>query len=158
MALRIADTAGNAFQGSHLAEPSDMTFRTAEPGRQKRLQEVPRHGGPDGAAAHAEDIHIVIFNSLAGREVIMDQPRANPGDLVGAHGSADPAAADGHAPVDLPFGHGTRQRNDRVRVIVGGVELMSAEIDDLMAGLAQLENQVFFQLKSAVIRRDADTH
>jgi hypothetical protein len=32
----------------------------------KGLYEIPSHGGPHGAATHAEDIHVIILDSLLG--------------------------------------------------------------------------------------------
>ena len=49
---------------------------------QERLHEIPCHGGPDGASAHAEHVEVIVLDPLLRGEVVVDERRADPRDLV----------------------------------------------------------------------------
>jgi hypothetical protein len=59
-----------------------MSFGPAEFGCQEGLDEVPSHSRPNGPATHAEDVHVIILDSLPGREMIVDQRSADAGILL----------------------------------------------------------------------------
>ena len=67
----------------------------------------------------------------------MDEPGAHAGDLVRGNGRADPAAAKRLAPLDLPRGDGSGQWHDEVRVVILQVELVRAEVHDVVLRGAQ---------------------
>jgi hypothetical protein len=48
----------------------------AELGRQERFDEIPGDGWSNGPSAHAKDIHVIVFHSLPGREVIVNKASA----------------------------------------------------------------------------------
>src|SRR5439155_18141808 len=50
----------------HLAQAAEMARGLAEPGRQKRLNEVPSQQRPHGPGSHTDDIHVVILDTLPG--------------------------------------------------------------------------------------------
>src|SRR5262249_21832736 len=98
-----------------------MSGRVAEFRGQERLNKIPRDGGPDGTAADADDVHVVVFHSLSRGKVVMNQPGTGPGNFVGADRGPDAAAADGASAL-----HGARrdrlgQGDDEVRIVVVGV-------------------------------------
>src|SRR5262245_15514846 len=82
------------FQGSHLTQATQMARGLTELGGQKYLNQVPGHLGSYGAPAHAQDIHVIILDTLFCREVIVDQAGTDALDLVGANRRAHTAAAD----------------------------------------------------------------
>jgi hypothetical protein len=49
-----------------------MSVGLTELGGQEGLDEVPSHRRSNCPAAHTEDIHVVVLNSLPGREMIVD--------------------------------------------------------------------------------------
>jgi hypothetical protein len=67
-----------------------MPRRLAELCREERLDEVPRNGGSFGSAAKAEDVHVIVFDPLLGREVIVDQRGADARDLVRTDRGSEP--------------------------------------------------------------------
>src|SRR6267142_3137896 len=87
------------FERRHLRQPPQMSLGLAEFGREKRLDEVPSNRRSHRPAAHAEDIQVIVFDSLAGREVIVNERGANARHLVGTDGRADAAATDRQAPL-----------------------------------------------------------
>jgi hypothetical protein len=58
--------------GGHLGEAAQVTLGLAEPSRQKRLHELPRHRWSLSSAAQAEDVQVIILDPLAGRKVVVD--------------------------------------------------------------------------------------
>jgi hypothetical protein len=59
-------------------------------------------------------------------------------DLVSADGCAYAAATDRYATIYFPRGHGLRERDHIIRIIIALAQVMSSEIDDLMARSAKL--------------------
>src|SRR5215831_8708749 len=114
-----------------------MSGRVAEFRGQERLNKIPRYGSPDGAATDADDVHVVVFDPLSRGKVVMNQSGTDARNLVGADRGADTAAANGDSAL-----HGARrnrlgQRDDEVRIVVVGAQLVRSEIDDIVSGGAQ---------------------
>jgi hypothetical protein len=121
-----------------------MALSPAELTRQESLNQVPSHGWPNGPATHTNHIHVVILNPLPGREMVVDEAGAHPGDLVGAYRRPHATTADCDTAKYITGGYGTGEWNYYVGIVVRGVELISAEIDDIMACRAQPVEQFFF--------------
>jgi hypothetical protein len=49
-----------------------MSRRLTELGCEKRLNEIPGDGWSHGPAAHTKDVHVIVFDPLSGREVVVD--------------------------------------------------------------------------------------
>src|SRR5262245_4249364 len=135
-----------------------MSGRVAEFCDQKRLNEIPRDGGSNGAAADADDVHVIVFDPLSRGKVVMNQSGTSARNFVGADRSPDAAAANG----DSAF-HGARrnrlgERDDEVRIVVVGTQLVRSEIDDIVSRGAQTRGQVLLQLESSVVGRDSHVH
>src|SRR5499426_3243141 len=97
------------------------------------LDKVPCHGRPYGAAAHAEHVHMIIFDTLTGREMIVDEPGANARHFVGTYRRADSTAANSQTSIHLAGRDGLRERHYEVGIIVRRVQAMSAEVHHLVA-------------------------
>jgi hypothetical protein len=146
------------FQVRHLAESAQMSFGLTEFGSQKGLNEIPSHSRSYRSATHAKDVHMIVFDTLPGREMIVDQRSADAGNLVGTDRRTYPAAANCHGTIDLPRRHSLTERDNKVRVVVVQVQAVRAEIDNLMARRAELSDQLLLQAEPAVIGGDADAH
>ena len=59
-----------------------MSLGLAELSCQERLDEVPGDRRSDGPAAHAEDVQVIVLDTLSGREMVVDQLSAVPGTLL----------------------------------------------------------------------------
>jgi hypothetical protein len=70
-----------------------MTLRLTELGSQEGLDKIPSQHRACDSSAQADDVHVIVFDSLAGREVVGDQARACSRDLVSGHCRANAAAA-----------------------------------------------------------------
>src|SRR5258708_18319954 len=77
-------TDGFRFQGSYLAKAPQMPLGLAEPGRQESLDQIPGYGRSHGSAAHADDVHVVVFHALPRREMVVDKGGADARNFVGA--------------------------------------------------------------------------
>jgi hypothetical protein len=86
----------------------------------------------------------------------MDQTRPHACHLVSDHARPDATAADGHAALDISASDCACQRHDKIRIIVIQIQSAVAEVNYLMAGRAQLSDELFLQFKSAMVGGDAD--
>src|SRR5690349_5895086 len=82
------------FQRRHFRESAQMARFLAERRVQERVNHVPRERRTDDAAAHADDVHVIVLDALSRREVILHEPGAHAVHFVGADGGIDAAAAD----------------------------------------------------------------
>src|SRR5262249_35469997 len=103
-----------------------MPFGLAVLCRQVSLDQIPSHFGPHGPSAHAENVHMIVLDSLLGREVILDQRGVDSFHLVGADRCTYPAAADGHAPLHFAFGNRVNEWDDEVRIVVTRIEAVTS--------------------------------
>jgi hypothetical protein len=62
-----------------------VSLGLAERGGQKCLDEVPGDGWSYGPAAHTQDVQVIVLDPLLGREVVVDERRADALHLVGTH-------------------------------------------------------------------------
>src|SRR5262249_24204078 len=67
-------------------------------------------------------------------------------------------AANRHSAFYLQGGNGPCERHDVFGIVIVLAQAMRAEIDDLMARDAQLPEQFLLQMKSTVIRGNANAH
>jgi hypothetical protein len=146
------------FYGSHLAQAPEVALGLTEVGGEKRLDQVPGNGWPHGPAAHAKNVHVIVFDTLFGREVVMDQRCANTVNLIRAHRRANPAATDSDSALHLSGGYGLGQRDDIVGIVIALVRTKSSEIDDLMTRSAKPAEQFLLQSKSTMIGGNSNAH
>ena len=57
------------------------------------LDKIPCHCWAHGPATHAEYVHVIVFDTLTGREMIVDEPGTNARHFVRTYRRADPTAA-----------------------------------------------------------------
>jgi hypothetical protein len=139
-------------------EAAGVAWGLAEAGGEEGLNEIPSDFGADCAPAHAEDIHVIVLHALFGGEVVVDEAGADAGDLVGADGGSDAAAADGDAAFAGPGGDGAGQGENKVWVVIVGVQALGAEVHEVVAGGEHSGHEFLFEGKSAVICGYSDTH
>jgi len=106
------------FKGSDFGKSAQMPVRLAALCGKVCQDKVPCHCWTHGAAAHAEYVHVIIFDTLTGGEMIMDEAGTNARNFVGTNGRADPTAANGQASIHLAGRHGLRERHHEVGLIV----------------------------------------
>src|SRR5512133_1236636 len=109
-----------------------MPFRTAESGVDKRLDQLPGLGIANHKAAKADDVHAVVFHTLVGGKVVMNQGCTHSGDLVGDYRCPYAAAAKGDAPFHIAADHGPGQWDDEIRVVISRGQRHGTEISYIM--------------------------
>src|SRR5262245_45793285 len=82
------------------------------------LDKIPCHCWAHGPASHAEYVHVIIFDTLSGREVIVHESSANAGHLVGNYGGTDATAANSHASIYFARRDGICKRHHEVGIVV----------------------------------------
>jgi hypothetical protein len=60
------------FESSYFAEATQVPVQLAEPGMQKCLDEVPGNGRSHSPAAHTNNVHVVVLDTLPGRVMVVD--------------------------------------------------------------------------------------
>jgi hypothetical protein len=128
-----------------------VTNGAAEPSFEKCLDQLPRQRGPDHFSTQTKNIHVVVFNALVGGEHIVDESSSRARNFVRCNGCAHSASAERHPAFHLPGCDGPGERNHEVGEVVSGVQFVSAEIHDLMAGTAQQLSYLALQRKAAVV-------
>ena len=121
-----------------------MSWSLTEFSSQKRLDQIPGQFRSFDASAQANDIEVVVLNSLFCRKVIFDQTGANALDLVRTNRGADAAATNRHATVHFSRSHRPPQRDNEVGIIIIRRQFVSAEINYVMARVAQSGCQLSF--------------
>ncbi len=135
-----------------------MAREVAEACGEKGSDEFDGEGCAHDPAAKAADVHVVIFNALTGRVYIADQAGSCARDFVGCDRCADATAAQSEPAFDITGGDGACHGDDEVRVVVVGVELVSAEIDDFKSMRLEPWQQCLFEIEPAMIGCDANAH
>src|SRR5512146_1400172 len=73
----------------NLREPAPMPLCTDVPSGQKCSYQVHRQLEPDDPPSEAHDVHVVVFDSLMGREVVRDERRTHAIQFVCGDAGAD---------------------------------------------------------------------
>jgi len=144
------------FKGDDFSQTTTVARFAAEAGCEKYPHQLPGFGDTDDPAAEADQVKIVVLDSLMRGKRFVDQAGAHTGDFVGGDTRTHAAAAKGDASIHLSCGDGTGQWHDKVGIVVIGLQLMIAEINDMVAGFTKFYDQGLFQCKTTVVRRDAD--
>src|SRR4029450_9982140 len=122
-----------------------MPVRLAVLRGQIRLDKIPCHRRAHGPPAHAEYVHVIIFDTLTRGEMIVDQPGANARHFVGTYRRADPTAANSHASTHLAGRDGIRERYHEVGIIVTRVQTISTEVHNLVPSRIKFGHDFFFE-------------
>src|SRR5712664_2777253 len=109
------------LQGSHFCQAAQVTRGLTELGGQERLEDVPGRVRSDSAAAHADDVHVVVLDALARGEVVAHQPGADSRNFVRTHRRSDAAPADRHTALARSRHNSLCERDDKFGIIVSSI-------------------------------------
>jgi 23S rRNA (cytosine1962-C5)-methyltransferase len=124
---------------------------------QPQAEDLVRESGGDDAAAHREDVRIIVRTGEPRCIEIVAQRRANAGHLVGGDLLALAAAAEHDAAVGRSVRDRARDRQADGRV-VDRLFAVRAVIVDRVAQTRQRLLEMFFQREAGVIGADGDAH
>ena len=122
------------------------------------LGQIPSHFRSHSSSDHAQNVHMVVLDTLPGREMVVDERSPDTFHLIGANGCTHPAAADRNATIHFTGSHCVRQRDNEVRIVVAWIEAVCAKVSDHMASGSQFRNQLFLESESSVIAGNAYFH
>src|SRR5262245_32527712 len=122
------------------------------------LDKVPCHCWTHSPATHAEYVHVIIFDTLTGGEMIVDESGANARHFVGTDTRADPTAANSHASIHLAGRDGLRERQHEVGIIVLRIQTISAEVHDLVPSRIKFGHDFFLESESSMIGSHSNPH
>src|SRR5262249_24299403 len=135
-----------------------MPVRLAVLRSQICLDKIPCHCRAHGPASHAEYVHVIIFDTLSSREVIVDESSANARHLVGYYGRTDATAANSYASIHLARRDGICKRHHEVGIVVLLVQTIRTEVHDLVPSRIQFGHDFFFESESTMIGSDSNPH
>ena len=76
------------------------------------MWKIPGNARPDRAAAHTKNIHVVVFHTLLGRKMVVDEGGAHTLHLVRTDRSAYATSADGDPTFDFARNDGVGQAEE----------------------------------------------
>ena len=106
--------------------------RLDEFGRQENLDQIPGYGRSYPPAAHTNNVHLVVLDTLPGREAVVDQTGTDARNFVGTNRRAHATTADRDAAFYFPAGYRLSQRNDEVGIVVAGYQRNSPGVNYLV--------------------------
>ena len=133
-----------------------MTRRAAESRVEKGLNQFPGERVTDHKAPKADQVQIIVLNALVRGKSVMNQACPHARHLVGSDACTNATTADGYAAVHPPASDCTRQRHNKIRIIVIRGHPAVAEINHLMASRAQPFDELFLQFESAMVGGDTE--
>jgi hypothetical protein len=140
------------------SDTAPVTLGITEMGTQKSFNQLPCKRGANYLSSEAEDIHVVIFDALVGGEHVVNQSCSNAWDFVCCDRRTDAAPAERDSALYISASDGLCERNDEIGIIVCGIQLVGAEVNDLVTRGAQGLFQLSLQGEGTVVRRNSYSH
>ena len=126
------------LQRLHFSHSAPVARSAVELSGQKGLDQFPCECCPNHFSSQTEDIHIVIFDALMSGENIMDEPGTHSRNFIRGDGRTHTAATQRYPTSNLLGSDGSGHGDDEIRVVISGVELMCAEVHNLVARAMEL--------------------
>jgi len=103
------------------------------------------------------EVHVIVFNSLPSGEVVMNQCLADAQYIVRTNRRSNSAATDCYAAIYRAFGHCLAMWDGEIRIVVVGIQAVSAEIHDLVPCRTDSRDEFFLKCKPAMICHNSYT-
>lgn len=117
LALRKLARENTSLDIHDLGQASRVSGSGAIASIQESAHDFESDFGTDHASADAEDIHVVVLDSLPGGVSIVAQASSDAGEFVGSYANAHAGTADQNPSIDLASDHFGRDRLGKVREI-----------------------------------------
>jgi hypothetical protein len=95
----------SGLERSHFSKPAYAPFLAREAGGKKRVDQISCGERTDHSPAHAQDVHVVMLDTLVGRVVVLYGARTHTGSLIRTDGDPDAASVHRDAAVHQPSRH-----------------------------------------------------
>jgi hypothetical protein len=143
---------------SHLCQASLVPCFLRKLGGNKGLHNFACDFLPDDTCSETEHIHVVVFNALVGRVMIVTQPSANAREFVGRDAHPHAAAADDNGTLDVTAAHCVTSQLCKVWIVVFLSRVMGSQVNDLVTGTVQIVHDDLLQPISCVICCNGNLH
>jgi len=110
----------------------------------------------DDEAAEADHVQVVVLDALVRGERFVNEARANARHLICGNAGSHSAAANGHTPIHFATRYGARQTNDKIGIVVVGLQPVVSEVDHMTARVTQPCGEMVLQVKAAMVRGKSD--
>jgi transketolase len=141
-----------------LFQPSYVTLASLELCLEVRAHQLSRELGPHNLGAEAEDVHVVVLDTLVRRVGVVADGCSDSDELVGRHGSPDAGATDEHPSVRLARKHGFAELLREIGVIDARLGSVDTQVQRLVADLTDSLDDRGPELDPPMIESDRDTH
>lgn len=145
------------FDLQDFVQSSQMSLFTRELGVDEGSHEFYRDFFTNNACSQAQDVHVVVLDTLMGRINVVTDSGANSGNLVGSDTDSDTAAAQQNAAIRLTRHDYLTDSQCVVGIVDRAIRICTA-IDDRMARRLNDRHDPLLQRETAVITPQSDTH
>jgi hypothetical protein len=125
------------FDRANLPEASNVALFVREARVKIRRDQFLGKRDTDNPRPEHQHVHVVMFDALVSGIGIVAHRCANPRDLVDGDRRADAAAADQYAAFGLGVDDGFTDGFGKIWVIVRGIKVEGADIEDVVAKVAE---------------------
>src|SRR5438309_11357420 len=146
------------FHGFDFSQSLYVTFAAVESCPEEGADEVGREARADHLRAEAEHVHVVVLDALMRRVDVVACRGADPALLRRGDRRPDARAADENAALRASILQRVPDLASLVRVVDPHGVRVGAEVDDLVALVAQQLEDGIAQVHSAVVEGDGDLH
>ena len=121
---------------------------------QESFDNLARQGWSDDPLPDAQDVHIVMLDSLGGGIGVVTNPGAQAWMFIDGDAYPDPASADQDPSLRLALHQGLRHQPGEVGIVVLPIKLKRPYVQDLVTTLAEMLADEFFKFESGVVAAD----
>lgn len=139
-----------AVEFRDLANSAHVTFLAAELCAEERIDDLGGGDNTDDPPPKCENVHVVMFDRLMCRVVVVDHSGADTDNLVRRDGTSGARAAHDDSPFAIPIHDAPSDRRGIVR-IVDRVARVCAYIDYDVARVLKMADKLLLELEPGVI-------
>jgi hypothetical protein len=127
-----------------------MPLLVAEGRAKERIDDLGSSRLTDDSRSQCQNVHVIVFNSLVGCVVIVNDGSSGSGDLVCGKRSSSSGSTNDDASFALPVDDFASNGSSEVRV-VDRVGRVGSEVGNRMACGVQMSDQQLFQLETCMV-------
>ena len=146
------------FRLENLAQAPGEALLVAVAGVQKGCHEFRSQRQADNPPSQAQDVEIVVLDSLAGGIRVMTNARPHALELVRGNSGSDAAAANDDAALSFAVANGLGNRYGEVGVVVGWIVLVSTDVYRFVTRFRHLLDDRHLEVKAGVVSPDRNAH
>jgi hypothetical protein len=146
-----------AFQAAYFSNPAPMALIAGKMTAEKGTDQFRHQRRPDDARTQAQNIHIIMFDTLVSGINIMANTGINPVDLIRRDAGSHPRTTYQDSAIGSPTHDFAPKLFSKIR-IVNGLGTVSAKIYRFVSGLLDSANHLILKWKTSMVTRNCYTH